>query len=187
MDVEAVQRESGAQSCIAGVNLVGRRVPECDRSQLLLVPRVRSRALVRPHSVVSGPDADLRVASWGGQVASHGQHQVLPPGVLPEQLERRYRTLRADQILLEDLLRDLAADHLGRMRGSRRLRRDGFPWIGLPLGSEPSGTARLRALGLSELLLRAREYERLRRGPSPAELGYWWLARARIWRALMDL
>ena len=123
----------------------------------------------------------------GEQVAGHGQHQVLPPGVLPEQLERRYRTLRADQILLEDLLRDLAADHLGRMRGSRRLRRDGFPWIGLPLGSEPSGTARLRALGLSELLLRAREYERLRRSPSPAELGYWWLARARIWRALMDL
>ena len=66
MDVEAVQRESGAQSCIAGVNLVGRHVPEYDRSQLLLVPRVRGRALVRPHSAVSGPDADLRVASWGG-------------------------------------------------------------------------------------------------------------------------
>ena len=70
-------------------------------------------------------------------------------------------------------------------------RRCGHTWsgkaIGLPLGFEPSGTARLRALGLSELLLRAREYERLRRSPSPAELGYWWLARARIWRALMDL
>ena len=66
MDVEAVQRESGAQSCIAGVNLVGRHVPEYDRSQLLLVPRVRSRALVRPRPVVSGPDVDLRVASWGG-------------------------------------------------------------------------------------------------------------------------
>ena len=187
MVVEVVQRESDTQPCIAGVNSVGRRVPECDRSRLLGNVRVRSRALVRPRPVVSGPDVDLRVASWGGQVAGHGQHQVLPPGVLPEQLECRYRTLRADQILLEDLLRDLAADHLGRMRGSRRLRRDGFPWIGLPLGSEPSGTARLRALGLSELLLRAREYERLRRSPSPAELGYWWLARARIWRALMDL
>ena len=66
MDAEAVQRESGTQPCIAGVNLVGRRVPECDRSQLLLVPRVRSRALVRPRPVVSGPGVDLRVASWGG-------------------------------------------------------------------------------------------------------------------------
>ena len=66
VDVEVVQRESGTQPCIAGVNLVGRRVPEFDRSQLLLVPRVRSRALARPRPVAPGPDADLRVASWGG-------------------------------------------------------------------------------------------------------------------------
>ena len=186
MVVEVVQRESDTQPCIVGVNSVGREVLEGDRSRFSGNVRVRSRALVHPRLVMSGPDVDLRVAP-GDQVAGHGQCQVLPPGVLPERLECRYRTLRADRILLEDLLRDLAADHLGRMRGSRRLRRDGFPWIGLPLGSEPSGTAKLRALGLSELLLRAREYERLRRGPSPAELGYWWLARARIWRALMDL
>ena len=42
MDVEVVQRESGTQPCIAGVNLASRHVPECDRSQLLLVPRVPS-------------------------------------------------------------------------------------------------------------------------------------------------
>ena len=64
--VEVVQRESGTQPCMAGVNSVGRRVPECDRSRLLGNVRVRSRALVRPRLVVSGPDVDLRVASWGG-------------------------------------------------------------------------------------------------------------------------
>ena len=139
-------------------------------------------------SVPGGGDHPVAGMGRGGPENSCGDQGLgLPRGILPERLECRCRRLRADRILLEDLLRDLAADHLGRMRGSRRLRCDGFPWIGLPLGSELSGTARLRALGLSELLLRAREYERRRRSPSPAELGYWWLARARIYKALMEL
>ena len=88
--------------------------------------------------------------------------------------------------MLEDLERDRAADHLGRMRGVRRLRRDGFPLIGLPPNARLSGLARLKALGLSELLLQAKEYEERRR-PGVLELGYWWLARARIYKALMAL
>ena len=110
----------------------------------------------------------------------------LPRGILPEQLEHRCRALWADQILLEDLERDLAADHLGRMRGSRRLRCEGFHLIGLSPESELSDMGRLKALGLSELLLRAKEYE-ARRRPGTIELGYWWLARTRIWNALKEL
>ena len=83
-------------------------------------------------------------------------------------------------------MRDRAADHLGRMRGVPRLRRGGFPLIGVPLDAKLSGLARLKALGLSELLLRAREYEE-RHSPGEVELGYWWLARAKIWKALTRL
>ena len=118
-----------------------------------------------------------------------GRRSRPPQSLLQEQLAQRLKrrlVLRADQILLEDLERDRAADHLGRMRGVRRLHRDGFSLIGLPPNARLSGLARLKALGLSELLLRAKEYEKRRR-PGPAELGYWWLARARIYKALMAL
>ena len=98
---------------------------------------------------------------------------------------RRLESL-ADRMLLEDLMRDRAADHLGRMRGIPRLRRGGFSLIGLPPDAKLSGLARLKALGLSELLLQAREYEE-RHNPGEVELGYWWLARAKILKALTRL
>ena len=118
-----------------------------------------------------------------------GRKRRPPQGPPQEQLTQRLKhrlVLLADQILLEDLERDRAADHLGRMRGVRRLRRDGFSLIGLPPNASLSGLERLKALGLSELLLRAKEYEERRR-PGSIELRYWWLARARIYKALMAL
>ena len=65
MVVEVVQRESDTQPCIVGVNSVGRDVLEGDRSRFSGNVRVRSRALVHPCLVVSGPNVDLRVAPGG--------------------------------------------------------------------------------------------------------------------------
>ena len=106
--------------------------------------------------------------------------------VVPGRLERQRRTLLANSMLMSDLDRDLAADHLGRMRGSRRLRCGAFVQLGLSTGSKLSDRGRLKALGLSEMLLRAREHERGRTIDS-MRMCYWWLARARIWNALKKL
>ena len=109
-------------------------------------------------SVPGGGDHPVAGMGRGGPENSCGDQCLgLPRGILPERLERRCRILQADRILLEDLVRDLAADHLGRMRGSRRLRCDAFPWSGLSPESKLSDLERLRALGISELLLRAKE------------------------------
>ena len=185
------ERDEGALRQGIGRPLVGRDEMTADPLAHCLAslregqPPVRAPCVPSPGASMTGPDegkGDLGNREGGCRRRGLGSSSVVPL----EQLERWRHTLRADQMLLESLRRDLAADHLGRMHGIPRLRSGGFRWLGLSPGAQLSPIDRLKALGLSELLLRAQEYE-ARWHPGLVELGYWWLARARIRKALLEL